>query len=132
MKLGEYINQYIKEHGLSMRQFGDSCGLSHQTISYIINDKMPNGKKPNITSKTSQKIAKALGFADVDELLNVAEVDFAWGKRNSATVKSSEEDSLLEAWSKASKEDKFAVYAVLRKYGMPEPVSEDTTAISAS
>lgn len=133
MKLGEYINNYLIEHNMSMRQFSERCGLSHQTISYIINDRLPNGNTPNITFKTGKRIANAMGLADINELADVADFDFAWGKKRSAnTILDSDEEMLLKAWSKASKDDKFAVYAVLRKYGMCEPSSEDTTVISVS
>ena len=132
MKLGEKINSYIVEHDMSMRQFGEKCGLSHQTIAYIINDRLPSGKQPNITFKTAERIAQAMGM-DVDSLASDVDFKFVWGKqRNKNTVLTSDEENLLSAWNKANKEDQFAVYAILRKYGMPQPILEDTTVNSVS
>lgn len=132
MKLGEFINSYLNEHDMSMRQFGEKCGLSHQTISYIINDRLPSGKSPNITFNTAKRIANAMGL-DVDDLASDVDFNFAWGKtRNKNTLLTSEEETLLEAWNRASKDDKFAVYAILRKYGMTQPLGENTTVSSAS
>ena len=92
MKLGEYINKYLSEHEMSMRQFADKCNLSHQTIAYIINDRLPNGKQPNITQKTGKQIAKALGLKDINDLASVADFELSWGKQpNDRTIISEEE-----------------------------------------
>jgi transcriptional regulator with XRE-family HTH domain len=44
MTLGEYVNNYINEHDMSIRKFASLAGVSHSYISNIINGKTARGK----------------------------------------------------------------------------------------
>lgn len=46
MKIGEWVKQYRKEHGLSMQTFGDMCGLSRAYISILEKGINPTTNKP--------------------------------------------------------------------------------------
>lgn len=61
--IGEIINDYLKENGMSQRQFAKSCGLSNGYISMLIKNKNSCTGRPMIPSLSSLLgIAKALGM----------------------------------------------------------------------
>lgn len=63
MKIGEWVKQYRKEHGLSMQTFGDMCGLSRAYISILEKGINPTTNKPfSPTIQTVQKIADVTGL----------------------------------------------------------------------
>ncbi|MBS5582787.1 helix-turn-helix domain-containing protein [uncultured Megasphaera sp.] len=63
MKIGEWVRQYRKEHGLSMQAFGDLCGLSRAYISILEKGINPTTNKPfSPTIQTVQKIADVTGL----------------------------------------------------------------------
>lgn len=63
MKIGEWVRQYRKEHGLSMQAFGDMCGLSRAYISILEKGINPTTNKPfSPTIQTVQKIAEVTGL----------------------------------------------------------------------
>lgn len=63
MKIGEWVRQYRKDHGLSMQAFGDMCGLSRAYISILEKGINPTTNKPfSPTIQTVQKIADVTGF----------------------------------------------------------------------
>ena len=71
MQLGEWINTYRTEHGLSMQAFADLCGFSKAYIGQLekgINPKTQKRISP--TMQTFSKIAKGTGLT-VDELLGI-------------------------------------------------------------
>jgi transcriptional regulator with XRE-family HTH domain len=57
MTLAEYIQAYIKEHSLTIREFSRNCGLSHTMINGIMNDPKP---KPSLD--TLEKISNYTGI----------------------------------------------------------------------
>lgn len=69
MKIGEIIDNYLKENGMSQRQFAKNCGMSNGYISMLIKDKNSCTDKPMIPSLSALlAISKALGIT-LDQLL---------------------------------------------------------------
>lgn len=128
MNFSEYLKSWMDENGLSARAVDRLTGISHSYIGYILKGKKPNGEKPNISIDKYRKFAKAMGFNDVNELFALIDDDVQWGtpKKNKVSVKAkAEEDSILEAYSRATYEEKKLVYYILGKYGMTEPVQQE-------
>lgn len=136
MGIGEYINKYLTEHGLSFRQFGRMSGISHAYIANIVNGKTSRGNNPVLSIKKLKQIANAMGM-DVNQLLREVDVDVAWGSSaevdeygdeqatRDSMMLSDEEVGLILAWRKASTEDRQTAAFALRKYGMAVPAGED-------
>lgn len=78
MTLGEYLNNYLNEHNMSMREFAKRCGISHTYISYIINGKTSRGTEPVPTIEKYRKIAAGMNM-DVNTLLAEIDDNIAWG-----------------------------------------------------
>lgn len=79
MEIGEYINKYLIEHDLSIRQFGRMSGISHAYIANIVNGKTSRGTKPVLSIKKIEQIASAMGM-DVNQFLKAVDVDIEWGQ----------------------------------------------------
>lgn len=75
MTLGEFITDYCKEHGYSVRQFASLTGYSHTYISVLINGRPGSGKRPSPTIDTYRNIAAACGLT-LDELLAMVHDDY--------------------------------------------------------
>ena len=74
MKLGELINQYRTERGLSQRQFANLSGLSNGYISMLERGFNPNTGKPIApTFPQLQKLAQSMGMT-IPELIAAADV----------------------------------------------------------
>lgn len=59
--LGEVVKNYRQENHLSLRAFGEMCGISHTTIDCIEKGYDPRtGKRVNITNITFSKLADVL------------------------------------------------------------------------
>jgi len=59
--LGEVVRNYRQENHLSLRAFGEMCGISHTTIDCIEKGYDPRtGKRVNITNITFSKLADVL------------------------------------------------------------------------
>lgn len=59
--LGEVVKNYRQENHLSLRTFGEKCGISHTTIDCIEKGYDPRtGKRVNITNTTFSKLADVL------------------------------------------------------------------------
>lgn len=59
--LGEVVRNYRRENHLSLRAFGEMCGISHTTIDCIEKGYDPRtGKRVNITNITFSKLADVL------------------------------------------------------------------------
>jgi transcriptional regulator with XRE-family HTH domain len=56
MTLAEYVEAYIRSHGLSIREFASNCSLSHSAVVAILNNP---SYRPDI--KTLIKIADYTG-----------------------------------------------------------------------
>ena len=76
MTLGEYINNYLIEHDMSIREFARLADISHTYVSYIVNGKTGRGTKPVLTIDKYKKIARAMNM-DVNDLLATVDVDIA-------------------------------------------------------
>ena len=76
MTLGEYINNYLIEHDMSIREFARLADISHTYVSYIVNGKTGRGTKPVLTIDKYKKIARAMNM-DVNNLLAAVDVDIA-------------------------------------------------------
>ena len=64
MTLGEFIQSYRAEHGLSQRQFAHNCDLSHSYISMIERGINPRSDKPIVpTIGQLKKIADGMGMS---------------------------------------------------------------------
>jgi transcriptional regulator with XRE-family HTH domain len=63
MKIGEVINQYREEHGLSQREFARRCDLSNAQISWLGVGIGSNGKPVKPTFDTVRKVAKGMGIS---------------------------------------------------------------------
>lgn len=71
--LGEFIKNKRAEMGLSLRDFGSLCGISHTTIDCIEKGYDPRTNKPiNITNSTFGKLSKALGIP-IAELVELSQ-----------------------------------------------------------
>lgn len=71
MKIGDYVKNYRREHGLSMQAFGDKCGLSRAYISILEKGINPTTNKPfSPTLETLKKIADVTN-TDLDTLLKM-------------------------------------------------------------
>ena len=69
MTIGEVIQQYCDSHGITNQQFAESSSISKAYVSMIINAKNPKtGKPPDLSVKTYQKIADAMGMSMHDLL----------------------------------------------------------------
>ena len=62
MTLGEFVSDYRKKHGFSIRYFASIAGMSPQQISNIEKGIGNDGKPMTSTMKTYRKIAKAVGL----------------------------------------------------------------------
>lgn len=75
MKIGNVIREYRHNHGISMQEFADRCGLSKGYISMLEKGVHPQNNKEIIPSiETVQKIAKAMNLS-VDALLSMVDAD---------------------------------------------------------
>ena len=71
--LGEFIKNKRAEMGLSLREFGNLCGISHTTIDCLEKGYDPRTNKPvNITNSTFGKLSKALGIP-ISELVELSQ-----------------------------------------------------------
>lgn len=69
MTIGEYIEKYIFEHGLSKNKFANICKISPSYVTFLINGKHPiTGKGITPSLEVFNKIAKGTGVT-IDELL---------------------------------------------------------------
>lgn len=69
--LGEYIKARRQEMGMSLREFGKVCGVSHTHIDSIEKGyDVRSGRQVNLTGTTVSKLAGALGVEEA-ELMNM-------------------------------------------------------------
>lgn len=95
--LGDYVKEYRQSRGLSLRDFGKLCGISHTTIDCIEKGYDPRTKKPvNITNSTFSKLSTAIGIpAHVLVGLSLGNDDFlrvpgGWASRSFLAAKVAE------------------------------------------
>ena len=62
-RLGGILQKYREDHGLSLRDLGHLCHLSHTQISNLIKGVDPRtGKRVNITGGAIKKLSEATGI----------------------------------------------------------------------
>ena len=86
MTLGEYINQYLIDHDMSMRKFAALAGVSHAYISNIVNEKTARGDNPVPTMTVYKGIAKAMGMGVNELIYRVETGDIAWGEQKTSDI----------------------------------------------
>lgn len=75
MKLGELIQNYRKEHGLSLRAFAEKCHISNAYLSMLESGRHPTSGRPIIpTLGVFTKIANGMGISLDELLLNVEDM----------------------------------------------------------
>lgn len=73
-KLGEYVKEHRQALGMSLREFGALCGVSHTHIDSIEKGyDVRSGRPVNPTSATLGKIAAALGVSEAELMGNKEE-----------------------------------------------------------
>jgi len=71
-KLGEFVNKIRTEKGLSLREFGNLCGLSHSHIDSIEKGyDYRTGKAVRVTNETLEKLSAILNVSEAT-LLNMS------------------------------------------------------------
>lgn len=104
MTLAEYIEKYMKDYGLTARQFASKCGLSHGIINKIL------WREPNHEPKieTINKIAIFTG-ANLYSLIKMAYPDIV-----SENELSGEAEIVAQAFEHASQEVKDIIRSLVR------------------
>ena len=75
MSLSEVMSAYMKEHGMSLREFGRACGLNHMYIQSLINGYSRQTKvETHPTEKTIAAIATGMGMSMEDLLERLYDV----------------------------------------------------------
>lgn len=115
MDLGEYLNQYLNEHNLSIRKFAEQAGISHSYIAYIVNGKTSRGKKPVLTIDKLKQISAAMGM-DTNELLATVDTDIQWPGGTSSYDLTPDEWELVLCYRRADDRDKKTVKYILDRY----------------
>ena len=73
MRIGEIIDNYLREHKMSQRQFAKECGMSNGYISMLVKNKNTHSDKPITPSLSSLlAISNALGLS-IDRLFEMAD-----------------------------------------------------------
>ena len=76
MELGKLVSEYREAHGLSLREFGERCGLSHVYISYLEKGVNPKtGEKISPTVKQLKKLSSGMGVTLHELLSNTDDID---------------------------------------------------------
>lgn len=121
-EFGERVRVRREQVGMTQEELANKLGYKHKTSV----SKIEKGITV-VPSSMVIKIAQALGIP-VQQLMGRDRIDNAV---ISARL-DKEVEILISAWSKATHDEKMQIYYVLKKYGMPEPFSEDTGVSSAS
>ena len=119
MELGEYLNQYLNKHNLSIRKFAEKAGISHSYIAYIVNGKTSRGQKPVLTIDKLRQISSAMGM-DVNDLIAAVDADIQWPSHQESHELTPEEWELVRCFRLADDRDRDHVKYILARY------SEDT------
>lgn len=92
MTLAEYIEGYIRDQGLTVREFAQKCGLSHTAVNRILHNN--SAYRPNVISL--YKIAEATGINLVTLIKMSYPEEFEKVEEEPSTV-----EQLAEAFEKA-------------------------------
>lgn len=109
MKLSEYVKQYRKEHGMSLRVFAEQCGCSHQYLDRLEKDQIATPSLGQL-----KNIASAMGMP-VHELLDQVD-DVSLQIYSDAIRESIEELRILNRQIQEQKADISAIYNKLNPY----------------
>lgn len=128
IEFGDRVKQSRLSANMTQDELAERLGYKHKTSI----SKIEKGKAAVQQSMVVQ-IASVLGVS-VQYLMGTdkgssPKISL---KKNKEKFITNNNQALLDAWAKATDEDKFAVYAILRKYGMPQPQEEDTVVLSES
>ena len=120
-EFGERVRLRREQLGITQEELASKLGYKHKTSV----SKIENG----VSSVPSTKVVELAKVLDVS-------VQYLMGKEKIDAKKSlshmDDEQMLVNAWSKATFDEKMQIYYVLKKYGMPQPNEKDTIAISVS
>lgn len=118
MNIGEIIEKYIKENGMSQRSFAKAAGMSTGYISMLVSGKNTHSDKPIApTLSTLIGIAAAMGVT-LDDLLEQADdinIDISKARRATATAApaaaeiTAEELALLALFRRATPENRYRI-----------------------
>lgn len=131
MKIGERVQQYREQHGLSQREFARRCDLSNGIISFIENGERPNGEPYLPRFATIRKIARAMGTTPEDLISECEDfdLDISVGPEETPLVldfmreiqnQSADEIMLLQSYRMIPIDHRFeamqAVFEIRKKY----------------
>lgn len=131
MTIGERIQQFREQRGLSQREFARRCGLSNGIISFIENGKRPNGDPYLPRYDTIRKIARVMGTSEEALIAECEDFDFdisvgpdetplVLDYLNEIRNQSSDEAMLLQSYRMIPVEHRFeamqAVFEIRKKY----------------
>ena len=118
--------------GINIRERREELGLSQSALAEAINEsrqtiyKYESGLVSNIPIVKLEAIAEVLQCSPTDLT--------GWEAKTSPVVKedslpyiTTEEQSLLECWHKATDKERRSIAFILSEYGMPEPKSAQRT-----
>lgn len=120
LKFGERVKNRRKQIGMTQEELTKILGYAHKT--------------------SISKIEKGINEVPQSQVLELADalrttVEYLMGAAKSpdrvVPVARKEEDFLVEAWHKATSDEKMQIYYVLKKYGMPEPQKQDTGSLAS-
>lgn len=115
LQFGERVKNRRKQLDMTQEELTQILGYAHKTSI----SKIEKGKN-EVPQSQVIKLADALRTT-VEYLMGVTK-----SPDRVVTVVKKEEDFLIEAWHKATSDEKMQIYYVLKKYGMPEPKEQDT------
>lgn len=120
MRLSEIVKNYRKSHRMSLRTFGERCGLSHTVIDNIEKETNQIGTPYQPSLDTLAKVAKGMNLtmnqlmSQMDDMkVYVDEVD----EMRDMLKDNSDLRMLLSASSKLSKEDIQQLYRLASLMG---------------
>lgn len=128
MKLGEYVQEYRERFGLSQKEFGKRCDLSHVIIGYIERGERPNGEPYRPRFETVRKLARGMGMS-AEKLIKQCEdfeIDINVGPEETPIYhdflqsQSTDEEMILQAYREIPREYRIeammAVFKIREKY----------------
>ena len=131
MKLGEVVQQYREEHGLSQREFGRRCDLSHVIIQFIEKGERSNGDAYLPKFDTIRKLARGMGTSaealisqcedfDLDISVGMEETPLVLDFMKELQSQSTDEAMLIQAYRLIPIEHRIeamqAVFKIKEKY----------------
>ncbi len=119
--IGSNIRERREKFGLSQSALAEAINESRQTIY-----KYESGLVSNIPIVKLEAIAEVLQCSPTD-LAGWETKSASFVMEDSLPYITSEEQSLLECWHKATDKERRSIAFILSEYGMPEPKSAQRT-----